>query len=265
MRHEDGVHLPVLQPLEAMWGLACPLVGADVGRLAEECAEELARDAPSDVLALSGLSVDTPRFVAIARALGRRHRALKLGPPVGRRAASLDGGVEGFLRRRSSSFRNGLRRAERRAAERGIVFHRLRPAAAEVGAFYERVLAVEAQSWKGQEGVGFAHSNMIDFYRQMVPRLAARGALRAIFAELDGKDVGFCFGGILGQRYRGLQFSFAAGLEEIALGNLLQLEMIAALSAEGVAIYDLGTDVEYKMRWGEIAFETVMLLALPPR
>ena len=266
VRHTESRHT-VLQPLESLWGLACPLVGGEPGlaALAHEAAAILGVEAADDVLALSGLVPQSPRFLALARALDRR-RELRLGPLTRRRSASLAGGLDGFLSRRSSGFRTSLRRAHRRADERGV---RIGPVAVDptaVDALYERILRVEERSWKGIEGVGFACTDLLSFYRQMLPRLAARSALRAFVATNgDGEDVGFVFGGLLGDTYRGLQFSFVDEYDDCALGNLLQTTMIGALADEGVAVYDLGTDVEYKRRWGEITTDTVLLVGMPAR
>jgi CelD/BcsL family acetyltransferase involved in cellulose biosynthesis len=93
--------------------------------------------------------------------------------------------------------------------------------------------------------------------------LVRRGALRLLIAELDGRDVAYLLGGLFADEFRGLQFGFAAGLEALSLGNLCQWEMIQRLAVEQVRLYDLGTDVEYKQRWGEQTFDTVTLIARP--
>ncbi len=250
----------VLEPLEAMWGLACPVVGEDVVGLAGELADECRRARP-DALVLCGLKAGSPRLIALARALSA-HFHLGLGPTCIRYCASLSGGVDGFLSRRSANFRLSLKRARRRAAERGITFACCVVAPAEADAAYDRLLAVEARSWKSVEGVGITHSEMLGFYRLMLRRLARRGALRLWFAQHDGLDVAYILGGVLGDTYRGLQFSFAEGYEDCSLGNLCQLTQIEALVAEGVRVYDLGAEVDYKRRWGELVDETVTLLAL---
>jgi len=266
VRHTESRHT-VLQPLESLWGLACPLVGGEPGlvSLALDAARILDAEARADVLALSGLVPQSPRFLALARALDRR-RELRLGPLTRRRAASLAGGLDGFLARRSSGFRTSLRRAQRRAVERGVKIGAVAVDPASVDGLYARILAVEERSWKGKEGVGFACTDLLSFYREMLPRLARRGALRArIATNVDGEDIGFIFGGILGDTYRGLQFSFVDAYDDCSLGNLLQTEMVGALADEQVAIYDLGTDVEYKRRWGEITTDTVLLVGMPVR
>jgi CelD/BcsL family acetyltransferase involved in cellulose biosynthesis len=241
-----------LEPLEAMWGLACPIAG-DPLPLAAELAAELGRSPPA-ALMLCGLERASPRFAALARSLQGRYQ-LALGPAVRRFVASLEGGVDGFLSRRTPNFRRSLTRALRRAGD--LVF------VADPTGDYQRLLAVEARSWKGLDAVGILASEMVEFYRHMIPRLVRRGALRLMYAQKDGEDVAYILGGIFGGVYRGLQFSFAAGHEALSLGNLCQYHQIASLCAEGIGAYDLGAEVEYKRRWGERIHETVTLLAFP--
>src|SRR5262249_6513751 len=102
-----------------------------------------------------------------------------------------------------------------------------------------------------------------DFYRHMLPRLAARGGLRLIFARQGGRDIAYIFGGVRGRVYRGLQFSFAAGWDDCALGNLCQMEQLADLARVGIELYDLGVDAEYKARWAERTVVTVTMVARP--
>jgi hypothetical protein len=249
----------VLEPLEAMWGLACPVVGPDPVGLAAELAGALDGRTP---LLVCGLARESLRFSSLARALAPRHQ-LRLGPVTRRWVASLDGGLDGFLGRRSANFRHALKRTLRRAVERGITVEPVPVSVDGVGPAYARLLAVEARSWKGESGVGLGVPAMEAFYRHMLPRLAARGALRLAFARRDGEDLAYILGGLFGDTYRGLQFSFVDGYADCSLGNLSQYHQIAALCDEGLARYDLGAEVEYKRRWGEIAHETVALIALP--
>jgi CelD/BcsL family acetyltransferase involved in cellulose biosynthesis len=246
-----------LEPLEAMWGLACPLAGEPVG-LAAEVADELRRAPPGAAVMLCGLQRHSLRLAAAARALDAGHR-LGLGPPARRHVASLAGGIDGFLSRRTPNFRRALKKALRRAAGEHITFVE----DDDPDAGWRRLLAVEERSWKGRDGVGIAASGMLDFYRLMVPRLHRRGALRLGFAQRDGQDLAYILGGIFGDTYRGLQFSFAADEEPLSLGNLCQYWQLERLCAENIALYDLGSEVEYKRRWGEIVHETVTLVAWP--
>jgi CelD/BcsL family acetyltransferase involved in cellulose biosynthesis len=255
---EDGSEW--LEPLEAMWGLACPVVG-EPAALARELAAALTDEARVVAVMLCGMGQRTHRFLEVARALEPTCR-LALGPPTRRYVADLRGGPDDFLARRSPAFRRSLRKAARRAAREGVEIVPMTVDAANAGEAFERLLAVDTASWKGRLGVGIA-DGMVGFYRHMLPRLAACGAARLMFARRDGRDLAYIFGGVLGNTYRGLQFGFVAGQEELSLGNVCQLHQIEALCREGVAFYDLGSEVEYKRRWGELSHETVMLIAMP--
>jgi CelD/BcsL family acetyltransferase involved in cellulose biosynthesis len=68
---------------------------------------------------------------------------------------------------------------------------------------------------------------------------------------------------VLGDTYRGLQASFDDDYARLSLGSLMHDRQIEALAAEGVRAYDLGSEVEYKKRWGEEGLETVTVVAVP--
>ncbi|MCA9537934.1 MAG: GNAT family N-acetyltransferase [Myxococcales bacterium] len=251
----SGHHAAV--PLEAGWGLAAPFAGAKPEALIEGFFLALADPpTPVDALFLSGLPYRGIWMDAAARVFARNHR-LGIGQTCQRRAARIDDGPEGFLGRRSSRFRANLRRAERVAQAGGVVFERHRGGDGE--ALYRRILAIETRSWKGREGQGIDGEPTCDFYRRIIKRLLARGGLRAVFATRDGADLAFVFGGVVDGTYRGLQVSFDADHTDLSLGNLAQWEMIRLLCEEGVATYDLGTDMPYKRRWAEPGLQTVTL------
>ena len=97
----------------------------------------------------------------------------------------------------------------------------------------------------------------------MVPRLAQGDGLRMLFAIHGGEDVAYVFGGVFRGVYRGLQMSFDVECREMSLGNLVQYAMVQRLCEEGVEIYDLGSDLDYKRRWAEELHETVALIVRP--
>ena len=251
----------VLQPLESMWGFASPLVGdssCDLLRLMLETGGgELAR-AP---LLLSGVPLERSRLEPLLRMLAANYALRPLSETL-RYRASLAGGFDGWLGRRSAGFRRNLRAARRRTRDSGVVFESVRPVGGEAtSAAYERVLAIERQTWKTLSGNGVDRGPMREFYARMLPRLEARGALRLLLATREGVDVGYLYGGIAGDLFRGLQFSFREAERGLGLGNALQAEMLERLCAEGVSIYDLGSQSDYKRRWAEAGLATVRLLA----
>lgn len=251
----------VAVPLEASWGLASPFVGPDPAALVDLLVE-LDRQQPLRGLFLSGLARGGVAQRAAIRAFVRAGRRVGIGPDTPRRVADLSGGLDGFLSRRSARFRANLRRAERKAYAAGFTWSYLAPTKGADDLF-ERILAVERRSWKGREGLGIDDGDACDFYRDVTARLVARGALRVVFIESEGQDRAYVFGGLLGDTYRGLQVSFDHEFADFALGNLAQYAMIQGLCEEGLAAYDLGTDIPYKHHWSEAGLTTLTVAVLP--
>ncbi|MCA9521080.1 MAG: GNAT family N-acetyltransferase [Myxococcales bacterium] len=253
---------PYLQPLEAMWEFASPLVYRDDEAFAAELSAALVRDRDEwSIVLIGGQSRESPFFVTLALTLNRAFRVGQYGRTL-RHHARLDGGIAGFLERRSPKFRATLRRAQRDAARRGIEFEYVDHLSDhdEADQLYRRVLDVEGRSWKGREGRGVDRGGMCDFYRAMLYRLWPDDRFRCLFVRVDGRDVAYVHGGLLDDVYRGFQVSFDADFAELSPGNLAQLEMIARLGDEGFRLYDLGSEMEYKRRWAEASFTTVSLL-----
>jgi hypothetical protein len=257
-----GVHpagFPYVEPVELAWGLASPLIGRDPVALVEEVVPVLANRRDWQLAILSGLTVAGPQRRALEATLPARWERRR-GQPTVRHVASLEGGLDGFLARRSRDFRKSLRKAETRAAQQGLSFETVRATAGEAHALYERIQVVELASWKSRDQVGIAQGPMRAFYGAMLPRLCELGQQRTIFARHGDRDVGYILGAVMAGEYRGLQFSYDDTLAELDIGNLLQLRQIAELCEAGVQRYDLGTEMEYKRRWAEDIMETEMLV-----
>ena len=263
MRGQHPSGFSFLEPLEAMWGLACPLVGPDPVAIVESLAIAALTDAPGEVLVLCGVVSGAPLFDALIQVLGPSYE-LRRGPTTKRFVADLSGGLDGFLGRRSANLRGSLKQARRRAAEAGIAFVAHAPSGEEeTRALYARIIEVEARSWKGMAGTGIIDGQMRGFYAHMVKRLLRKGALRVMFARHDDRDVAYVLGAVLEGTYRGLQASYDDGYERFSLGSLMHYHQIAELCAEGIAAYDLGSEVDYKRRWGEEGLATITVIGVP--
>ncbi|MBR3663244.1 MAG: GNAT family N-acetyltransferase [Desulfovibrio sp.] len=174
-------------------------------------------------------------------------------------AASLEGGIDGFLSRRSPNFRAKLKKAVRKAREAGVSYERVSPASeADVDKTFGRMLTVETQSWKGHEDNGLLHPLAGNFYKELLQRQAKRGTGRVIFARHENTDIGFIFGGLTGVIYRGQQFSYDLNWKAFSIGNTLQYEQILWLCEEGALRYDMGPisgpKMGYKAHWTELIF-----------
>lgn len=257
-----GVHpagFPYIEPVELAWGLAAPLIGRDPVAVVAEVVPLLASRRDWQLVILAGHTVTGPQRRALDATLPERWERRR-GQPTVRHVASLDGGLDGFLGRRSRELRKSLRRSQRAAAVAGLSFETVHTTEAGAHALYERIQGVEACSWKAREGVGIHAGPMRGFYGAMLPRLCALGQQRTMFARIGDRDIGYILGAVMGGEYRGLQFSYDDEYRELGIGGLLQLQQITELCVEGVARYDLGTEMDYKRRWAEDIMETEMLV-----
>lgn len=257
-----GIHpagFPYVEPVELAWGLASPLVGRDPEALAEDVVTVLAQRRDWQLAIISGITQAGPQRTALERALPPRWERRR-GTPTLRHVASLDGGVDGFLARRSRELRKSLRKSLRAAEAAGITFERVRASEQDADALYDRIQDIERQSWKSREGVGISAGPMRQFYGAMLPRLCAQKQQRTIIARHRDRDIGYILGAVFEGEYRGLQFSYDDDHAAFGLGGLMQYQQIVELCEQGVSRYDLGTEMDYKRRWAEEAMETEMLV-----
>lgn len=241
----------MLVPFEASWLFGCPLLGPGAVDLLARRLDELRRAGERPAVLVAGLDPDGDILRQLLAATAASHEAFA-DEPRPQCVASLAGGLDGFLARRTASFRRRVRPAWRRARELGVAFERCVPVDAPAArAVYARMCAVEERSWKGLGDCGMTSGASLPFYGRMLERLAVGGLARVVFAVHDGRDVGFIFGGCAGGVYRGQQFSYDEAWAARSLGNVLQLEQIAWLAEEGARRYDLGPLMPYKLRWSD--------------
>lgn len=225
------------RPLESHWGFGCPLLGPNAVELLQDSIAKLQSDPDSRSIALSipGL---TPG--------GLHLKQLLAAFPTGRivrqdahAAASLEGGFDGWLSRRSGNFRHKLKRSKRKARERGLYLERHAPTTeSAANALYQRMLDVEHRSWKGplEEGLLALKS----FYGELLNGYAQRGAARVLVARWEDQDAGFCFGGLSHGIYRGQQTSYAEAWRDASLGLIMHAETARWLCDEGAALQHFG-------------------------
>ncbi len=240
----------LVMPCDTMWCLGSPLMSPEPGEfLREICLSWEGQGEGVRQITVGGLYADNPLW---------QHPLWQVLPnwevtESGRQVASLEGGLDGFMSRRSVNFRSRLRRAVKKWESEGLqVEYWPHTADAETTLrLHERAMKVERQSWKGLAGQGVDRGQMRTFYQRMLPSLAAHGRLRGLFLTRDGQDMSYLFGASFAGYFRGLQFSYLES-ESDSLGNVGQWKMIESLVAEGCGAYDLGQAMAYKDRWAEI-------------
>ena len=245
-------------PVEAHWFFGCPLMGADAVELLDEAIEDISRHTlytqPKASFVISGIRPRGKLYRQLLKQYGNRFEFRKLISDT-QCSASLTGGLDGFLSRRSGNHRRNLTKQSHRAQRKGVYFERYQPLNdRDVDDIYPRIIAVEEASWKGINQCGMAEQPAKRYYHRMLKRLAVSGHARVIMARQGDRDIGFMFGGIAADIYRGQQFSFAEDWAKLSIGNLLQLEQIDWLCEEGVKRYDMGPLMGYKHHWREKRF-----------
>lgn len=243
------------QPLEAAWMFSCPLIGSDPEQLVESFREAVA----ADLDITPGFAIGGVPFG------GRLHRALRSMrergglreyreyPATDCLAIDLaDGGAETWLAHRSKKFRRSLRTAERRCGEAGLEIEAIEQGMVADPTLFDRLLALQPRTAKWASGTDiFQAPGYIDFYREIFEDLNATGRLRILIATRDGEDVAYIFGGVFDGEYRGLQMSYAEEFASLGVGNWLQWENLRRRADEGIDLYDLGMESEYKLRWAD--------------
>ena len=246
-----------LTPIEAHWFFACPLLGKSAVDLLVKVTASVARDhAPHfPKILIGGIRPKSFLPKRLLKVFGKDF-AIFLHSWGVQCAASLRGGVDGFLSRRSANFRSKLKKSRKRAAAEGICFEHVLPTSPEdASRLYARMLAVEEKSWKGIHACGMAEPPAREFYAAMMRGLSQSAEARVVMATHEGKDVGFIFGGMAGNIYRGQQFSYDDAWKEFSIGNIMQFEQIRRLCEEKAVRYDMGPLVgrgmDYKAHWTE--------------
>ena len=256
-----------LTPLEPSWFFGCPLLGMHSIELLVQAMDFIAKeyDPYFPKIMISGIRPKSLFARQLFKAVSKNF-VIYLHSEGVQCAASLNDGPDGYLSHRSGNCRSKLQKARKRADGKGVYFERVLPLSpADALAVYSRMLAVEATSWKGIHACGMAESPSKEFYAAMIRRLSCGAHARVIMAKYGDKDIGFIFGGLAGNIYRGQQFSYDDEWKEFSLGNLMQFEQIQWLCEEGVIRYDMGPIVGqkmgYKAHWTEqrIPFECWLL------
>lgn len=120
-----------------------------------------------------------------------------------------------------------LRRARKRIAACGAQIQRLSPDAANMGAILQAIAAVEAVSWKGDEGVGiFSEAWHRQWINEAFTALAAQGRVRVVLLELEGRCISYRLGLLERGRLYDYNLAFLPQYADLGSGRVLLEEWI---------------------------------------
>ncbi|WP_353741134.1 GNAT family N-acetyltransferase [Pseudomonas fluorescens] len=120
-----------------------------------------------------------------------------------------------------------LRRARKRIAACGALVRRITPDSLTMGPLLQEISEVEAVSWKGDEGVGiFADARHRQWMDRAFTALAARGLVRVVLLELEGRCISYRLGLLEQGRLYDYNLAFLPQYADLGSGRVLLEEWI---------------------------------------
>lgn len=120
-----------------------------------------------------------------------------------------------------------LRRARKRIAACGARVRRITPDALTMGPLLQEISEVEAVSWKGDEGVGiFSDVRHRLWMERAFTALAARGLVRLVVLELEGRCISYRLGLLEQGRLYDYNLAFLPQYADLGSGRVLLEEWI---------------------------------------
>jgi len=160
-------------------------------------------------------------------------------------------GWEEFLARRSSNFRQQVRRRERRLARRGELRYRLADDPARLAADLDTLIDLHDARWSARGSTAFAGARR-ELHHEFAAQALARGWLRLWLLEIDGRAVAAWYG----FRYAGAEWYYQSGRDmsagNDAVGFVLLCHTIREAMNDGMREYRLlRGDEAYKARFAD--------------
>jgi hypothetical protein len=233
--------------------------GGMLGELAGGNAERLVRELVAvvdngevEALAFHRLTIGSPAHAAVLRlGDGLSRRRFRIDAPRPRWLLDLPDSREDYLKSRSRSTRESLRRYEKRFEKdfAGRIEVRRFDTAEDLDTMVADIEPVAAKSYKRSLGVGFADNRE---FRELIELGMQRHWFRAWVLYVEGVSAAFWFGfGYAGVFSIGSP-GYDPALGDYRVGNYVHLRMIDDLCQDpSISSVDYGTgDAEYKRRFG---------------
>jgi len=204
-----------------------------------------------DVFSMTRLLEARPlgaRFCEIVRQRRERFEFAKEQPSF---FLTLDRTFEGYLQRRSGSFRNALKRIERKLMSHGRVEIRSQDDFSNIDKAYEALLFIEHRSWKEAHGTSISVvSRQTTFYHRLCALASPRKRLHLRFLYLDDRPVAYNLGVLLNGTYFYLKTSYDHAEKPLSPSTFLRARLLAELIGQGVQQFDFPAEpYEWERQW----------------
>lgn len=164
---------------------------------------------------------------------------------------TLDRSFDGYLQQRSSSFRNALKRIERKLVSRGKVEIWSQDDFPSLDKAYDMLLSIEQRSWKQDHGTSIAAvSRQTLFYQSLCEQAVRRKWLHLGFLCLDGRPVAYNLGLIVRGTYYYLKTSYDHAERPVSPATYLRAKLVEELIGRGVKQFDFPAEpYEWERQW----------------
>ncbi|MFN8008885.1 MAG: GNAT family N-acetyltransferase [Terriglobia bacterium] len=164
---------------------------------------------------------------------------------------TLDCSFDEYLKRRSSKFRNYLRRMEKKLSSCGKVEVKFFGNYDKNNSCFEEILAIERRSWKQNHRTSIASVGKQEiFYRNLYELSSKNGRWHLLIMYLDGRAIAYDMGIVNKGTYYYLKTSFDEGFRNYSPATVLRAQLIRDLISRGVNYFDFpGEPYEWESQW----------------
>lgn len=174
-------------------------------------------------------------------------------------------GWEGVEERLSKNFRRNLRKAENKLERLDGVRHETAVVATDVDAAFDRLVEVEARSWKGEVGTSLADdAGSRRFWRDVLLACAPRGEAIVQVLVAEGVDVAAQLCLHIDDTLHVLKVAYDSEHGRLAPGNILLCRAMQGLCVDrDIRWMSLVTGLDWHDKWQPEELRTFRLLLLP--
>ena len=168
----------------------------------------------------------------------------------------LSANFENYMSGLPKSFRENLKKSQRRLAKMGAISIRHYQEPDELNNFFSAVLSIEHLSWKESAGTSITtNQHQEALYRQFLLLAVERGWLMGTVLSLENKPIAYAMGFVFENIYYNEKASYDESMKATGAGSYIYYPIIEALYRRGVQTFDfMGKCEEYKMRWTQSTY-----------
>jgi predicted N-acyltransferase len=160
---------------------------------------------------------------------------------------------DAYFQKLSKRFRKDLRSSEKELKEVGEIECKEYRSADESTKAFDRIMAIEKESWKWNKGIAINSVVYKDFYRTMVETAAAKNWLRLWILMINEKPIAYDLCVDFNGSVEALKKGYVESYRRLYPGGVLEWKMLEQFSKDGVhSVNFQWGDVAHKSSWSTV-------------